>query len=275
MNEIKPMLCKVADKNLISFYEQINYLASKKYDGTRAIAIIQDKKVILKGRSGYTYENKFPEIVAELINTFPDGTIIDGELCCNTFQQTQSRCLTKDGYKSLELVEKYPAKYFIFDIIADGYNNIADSSLTERLKILGGYLDITDANIVDCRASKRLIFVEHTSKIKELWEKAKKEDWEGIVIKNQNSAYSFKRSSDWLKLKCVKRRVIEFIEYSLNNAGVRAVSKEGIVCQIAGEQSRKFIELHNKNQSVKVEVEYLEQFENGNLRQPVCKEVIE
>src|SRR3990167_8083866 len=115
---LEPMLCNKADVNLLDWYESNNYLASHKLDGTRAIALIQNGKVILKGRSGYTYENKFPEICEELIKIFPDGTILDGEICCSTFQQTQSRTLTKDGLKSLELVKKYPAKCFIFDILS-------------------------------------------------------------------------------------------------------------------------------------------------------------
>lgn len=42
------MLCNKGDVNLIPFYEANGYLASVKKDGTRAIATIQNNKVILK-----------------------------------------------------------------------------------------------------------------------------------------------------------------------------------------------------------------------------------
>lgn len=270
------MLCEKADLELLSYYEKLGFIASQKYDGTRALMILQNGKIILKGRSGYTYENKFPEIIKALKElNLKEGTILDGELICDDFQKIQSRTLTKEGYKTKELSEKYPAKYLIFDILANGYNDISNFSLIERLDILRGYFTIADTKKMQPYLPKCLFLVENTPKIKELWEKAKIENWEGIIIKNPKSVYQNRRSNNWLKLKCVKRRIIEFSEYTLNNAGVRAISKNGIVIQIAGKHSKKFLELYNKNGFVNVEVEYLEEFKSGMLRQPICKEVKE
>lgn len=263
-------LCNKADVSLLDWYEQNGYLASRKIDGTRAVASITDRKVsTLIGRSGYTYENKFPEICEELIRLFPDNTIIDGELCCSTFQQTQSRTLTKDKYKIAELIKKYPAKFYVFDILKLRGEDLTTKPLKERLEIL-------ENNINTINSINYISYISHTLKIKKLWEQAQKEEWEGIVIKNPNSVYQGKRSNDWLKLKCLQRRVIEFITYSLNNAGVRAVSKDGIVVQVSGEQSKKFINLHNKNKKVNVEVEFLSEFgDSKKLRMPVCKGVLD
>ena len=95
-----------------------------------------------------------------------------------------------------------------------------------------------------------------------------------ICIKNPNSSYEFKRSKSWLKLKCVKQRVIEFDTYTINNAGVRAESRNGIAVQCSGFHSQKFIEQHNKHGKVNINVEYLEEMKSGALRMPICKEVL-
>lgn len=263
---VKPMLLGKADKTLIPNYEKLGYVASEKKDGVRVIAIKENNKIILMGRSGYTYETKFKEIVKAL-EFIPDGTILDGEVVAGTFQHTQARTLTKNKFKIDEYEKLYPATYYVFDILAYEYEDLCDLSLWERL----GYI-----KIVQEKASVGVLFIENTTNIEELWKKAQKEGWEGICIKNKNSRYEFgKRSNEWLKLKCVKQRVIEFESYTQNNAGVRAVSKEGIAVQVAGHHSRKFLEQYEKNGVVSVEVEYLEQMKSGALRMPVCKEVLE
>lgn len=266
---IKPMLCEKAKEQEISFYENGEYLASRKYDGVRCLMIKQDGKIFLEGRSGKQYQDKFLEI-AEIFKSdiFKDGTILDGELCCDTFQHTQARTLTKNPYKIKELVKLHPAVYYVFDVIADGYSDLADFSLWEREETLKDFKVMLGEN-------KFISFVENSPNISELWEKAKKENWEGIIIKNVNSPYQFKRSKDWLKLKCVKSKDIEFLEYTVNPAGVRAVSKEGIAVQVAGKNSKKFLEQYNRFGKAIVEVEYLELMDSGMLRQPVCKEVKE
>jgi len=276
----KPMLCEKADAEFINLFQDKKYLASKKFDGCRALMIKEDNKIILKGRSGYTYEEKFKEVV-EFFNLFPNGTILDGELTCKTFQNCQARCLTKNKYKLEELQSMFPATYYIFDIIAYDFEDLTELSFIERQEklkdIFGGYKTITDDKMGDCGVSNSVILVENSEKIGEMWEKAKNEKWEGIILKNPNSTYQFKRSNDWLKLKCTKTKLIEFDSYTINNAGVRAVSKDGLVtCQIGGKQnSNKFLEIHKKNGVVNVLVGYLEQIESGALRMPICKGVKE
>jgi len=261
---VKPMLLNKAEPNLLDFYEQNKYVASEKKDGVRVIAIKEDNKIILLGRSGYTYETKFKEIVKAL-EFLPDGTILDGEMCCDTFQHTQARTLTKNQYKLTELEQLYPATYYVFDCLAMGYEDLVDLSLWERLPYL---------KIVERRGDMSVLCVENTPKIKELWETAQKEGWEGIVIKNINSQYQFKRSNEWLKLKCVKTKLLEFETYTINKAGVRAATKDKIAIQVAGHHSKTFLEQFEKHGKVKVLVEYLEEFDSGKLRMPVTKEVV-
>jgi bifunctional non-homologous end joining protein LigD len=256
---IKPMLCEKADAYLFNETDLYSdFLASRKFDGTRALFIKEDNKIILKGRSGYTYENKFKEIVKKL-EFLPNGTILDGEICCETFQKCQGRCLTKDIFKLAELEKTSPAIYFVFDILAYKYEDLTNFSFTERQEYLseslGGYKASSEGEIVAYNGNVSVLLVENTPKIKELWEKAQKEKWEGIILKNPNSTYEFKRNRNWLKLKCVKTKDLIFDRYTANNAGVRAVSVEGIVCQVSGkENSKKFLDIFNEKGKVKVEV---------------------
>jgi len=269
----KPMLLEKTNECFISQLENYGYLASRKFDGVRVLAIKENDKIILKGRSGYTYEEKFKEIV-EALSFLPNGTILDGEMCCDTFQHAQARTLTKDKLKSSELQKLYPATYHIFDILGCDYEDLCNFPLNYRLEKLRGVF-VSRGKLGDCGGVYPLNLVENSHDIQELWEKAQKEKWEGVVLKNPNSHYEFKRSKSWLKLKCLSQRVLEFDVYTTNNAGVRAVSREGICVQIGGkENSSKFIQQFEKNGVVKVNVEFLEEMESGMLRMAVCKEVL-
>ena len=48
----KPMLLEKTNECFISQLENYGYLASRKFDGVRVLAIKENDKIILKGRSG-------------------------------------------------------------------------------------------------------------------------------------------------------------------------------------------------------------------------------
>jgi len=101
------------------------------------------------------------------------------------------------------LVNKYPAKFIAFDLVKKG-------SYIERLKEL---------NLIN--PTKHIQIIESNLDLINLWEKAKREKWEGIVIKNPSASYEMRRSWNFLKIKCEKYKDIDFVSYEVNNAGIR------------------------------------------------------
>ena len=254
------MLCEKAN------IEDLNreLLGSRKYDGVRCLAICRDGKITLLGRSNKCYNDNFPEIVEELKGM---NCIFDGEICCENFQITQSRTLTQDKEKLKELQKKHKATYYIFDILEDYGEDLKNKTFCERISHLGDKFS-SEYFVYDTN----LELVKNSMDIKALWEKAQREKWEGIILKNPEGIYQDKRSDNWLKLKTTKTRDIEFSLYTINNAGIRA--DNGLIAvQVSGKNSKIFLSEIKKNGKAIVEVEYLEEFDNGKLRMPVCKEV--
>ena len=108
------MLCKSGKVNDVKKYHLKGWIAQEKKDGVRVMAIC-DEQVRLIGRSGNEYTNKFPEIAVEMTGL---KCVLDGEICCDTFEHTSSRVHTENKLKSKMLITTYPAIFYVFDIIS-------------------------------------------------------------------------------------------------------------------------------------------------------------
>jgi len=235
----------------------LKWIAQRKYDGVLAIAICTDGLTKIIGRNGTDLTNRFPKI-AEEMKQF-NGSFM-GEIICDTFKHTCSRAKTENRFKSKLLVDEYPAKFMIFDIINKEPYCIRYDKLLKTFQYNYEHLDI----------------VKSTNDLIGLWEQAKREKWEGIIIKNPMGKYEDKRTKTQLKVKYVKSRDIEFVRFEENPAGVKVFSEDDFIkVQVSGSQSNAVRENIQNTGSCMIEVEYLEEFESGKLRMPVCKEVKE
>lgn len=254
------MLCKEGSEKHIKKYH-LNWVGERKFDGARALLIKKGGNVWIKGRSGADYTNKFPEIVEDLKEIKGDF-IFDSEICCESFERTQSRIHTENKLKLRFLLKKYPAKAHIFDILSLNNRDLRAFPLIKRALILAE---------MPLKSKKSLRLIERTKDLIYLWERAKKENWEGIIIKNLESKYVNGRSWNWLKIKNKKSKDIIVKKFELNPAGVRVESDEGIAVQVAGANASDVLnEIKNKGYA-KIEVNYLEETKSNKLRQPTFK----
>lgn len=249
------MLCKTGTEKDIQKYH-LKYLANRKFDGCRCMAIC-DEEVRLIGRNNGDYTKQFSEIVESLKGL---KCVLDGEICCDTFEHTLSRNHTQNRLKIKLLEKEYPAIFYVFDIISLNGENLTSKPLIERIRALQ---EVTGQR-------KSIVLVKYTPDLINLWETAKKENWEGIVIKNPMSIYTDTRSFNWLKIKNVKSKDIEFKEYSINPAGIR-LDNGFIAVQCSGYNSELVKKRINETGSAIVEVEYLNETASGKLRMPVYK----
>ena len=251
------MLCKVGSIEDVKKYH-LKWLAQKKIDGVRCWASIGNEGVKLTGRSGSDYTSKFPEIVDEL-KTLNFRGVLDGEIVCDDFDKTASRVHTENKLKSSLLVKEYPAKLWIFDIVPNEANKGVIYS--KRLEIL---------TQMALGFKNYLKLIGTTNDLISLWERAKNDNWEGIIIKNPFSVYEHKRSGNCLKIKYIKSRDVKVESYEINPAGIK-INGEGITCQISGEKSKDVKKLFDETGSAVIEVNYLNVTESGALRMPVFK----
>ena len=215
------MLAELTDKPFDGGRE---WLFEVKWDGERAIAQIsnfkyqisnksqiqnfkfQTGKYIIYSRYNKDLTKKYPELkeITKLVKA--KSATFDGEICVldtkgvSKFELLQQRIGLSDPATIRERMQKFPAHFFIFDIIELDGKMLTDLSLVERKKILkkvlseGGNIHLTEYQI---------------GKGKLYFEAAKKLGLEGVMAKYGNSKYEMGRSRNWLKVKITNQQ--EFV----------------------------------------------------------------
>jgi len=248
------LLCKKGtEKDILKYH--LKYFGQPKIDGVRVMIVCKEGFVRIIGRSGADYSSKFPELVKGMRNL---KGAFDGEIFCGSFKETERRVHLENKTKINYLSRKNPAVFYVFDWI-----DYANEEYFKRL-----------LRLQHCVFPSCVRVVETTKDLVLLWEKVKKHNLEGIVIKNPNSKYlgfCKVRTWDWIKVKYVKSVDVKFTKYEINPAGVRLESDDGIAVQCSGSQHEAVLREIKRKGSVTCEIEYLEKTENGAYRQPVFK----
>ena len=249
------MLCKKGNLKDIEKYN-LKWCSERKYDGIRCIAIINNGEVTLNSRSGRKINNQFLEIVDDL-KKIEGNHILDGEICCETFSITQSRNQTENKLKTKLLRKKYPANYYVFDYVCN-----------KTLFWRGRELSYKIFQRYNFEFVNR---VTSSTDLKEMWEKAERENWEGIIIKDLDSYYKNDRSSKWKKIKRIKCEDIKVTSYSVNPAGVRCETDKGIAVQVSGSSSLSVKNDIDKKGYCLIEINFLNKTKQNKYRQPTFK----
>lgn len=162
-----------------------------KYDGYRALAILNRGKAELWSRNRKPMTDDYPEIVSALKNVRCKNAILDGEIVAldsggrSRFQLLQGREI--DGADA-------PLVYYIFDLVNHDGKSLVSLPLEDRRKRLATLLNKTK-NPLQLSSS---FDVEPA----ELMKAARKQGLEGIIAKRAGSLYEpGRRSGAWLKCK--------------------------------------------------------------------------
>jgi bifunctional non-homologous end joining protein LigD len=210
---VRPMLATLADPPLSG----TSLVFEPKYDGIRAIAEITPGRgratVRLWSRLGNEKTTQFPSIVEALAafgNEVGRPLVLDGEAVAldergrpTGFQRLQNR-IHVIGAKDVERIDRsQPVAFIAFDILRDGDEDLRGLPLVERRKRL--------EEILRGKSSDGIRLSEQVpSDGRALYERATREHWEGLIVKDATSPYhSGRRSPAWRKLKLVQQQ--EFV----------------------------------------------------------------
>ena len=200
-DHLKPMLATLVNEA----FDEEGWLYEIKWDGYRAVAFMNKKKLELKSRNDKSFNDKFYPVYDALkawnINAIVDGeVVVVSEKGAANFGALQNWRSEADG----ELL------YYVFDILwYDGYD-LTGLALTERKAILAELVP-KDSVIV---LSKDF----ETSGI-EFLDAAKRMGLEGIMAKRKDSLYHIgNRTNEWLKIKANLRQEVVIGGYT-NNVG--------------------------------------------------------
>jgi bifunctional non-homologous end joining protein LigD len=166
-----------------------DWIFEVKWDGYRAIAIIEQSKVQLLSRNGLSLEKKFEKVVTELRSLDLDSAILDGEVVA----------VDQNGIPRFELLQRFQQKpqgtllYYVFDLPYLGGKDLTALPLLRRRELLKNVLPENEV----IRFSGAV-----EGEGKRFFELASQRGLEGIVAKRKDSTYQpGRRSKSWLKIK--------------------------------------------------------------------------
>ncbi|MCB2202426.1 non-homologous end-joining DNA ligase [bacterium] len=196
-----PMLAKLTH----DYFSGDDWIFERKLDGERVIAYVHpDGTVDLMSRNKKHINDSYPEIESALEEHAQPGCILDGEMVAfnendvTDFQKLQPRMHVSSRQESLDSDVK--VFYYIFDCMYAYGHDITQCKLRSRKKILRQAVKFDDPlRWEQYRIDDGLKY----------YREACEKGWEGLIAKHIGSTYEHKRSSDWLKFKCIKQQ--EFV----------------------------------------------------------------
>ena len=287
--QFPPMLAKASAP-----FDNPNYLFEIKWDGERAIAFVEDGKIVrLQNRRLQDVSTRYPEIIGSPVEA--NEAILDGEIVLlekdgkPSFSKLAQRSHVQDPFKIRLLSEVMPVTYVTFDILYRNGQALTSLPLRERKKFLS--IMMKQASILP------IFFIEGNGKT--FFESVTSMGYEGIMAKRIDSPYLLgKRSDSWLKMKPQKSAICNVIGYTkgeghryLLGALLIAQHREnrlidrgkvgsGISTKVLGDLLSLLHPLTEKNgvtwvdPSLQIEVSYFEETEVGHFRFPVFKRIV-
>jgi len=187
-----PMLATLVEKP----FDSPDWIFEIKWDGYRALAYKKNEQLELLSRNNKSFLKKFPDIVDELKN-IPGEFILDGEIVI----------LDEHGKSKFQLLQNYQKRkegtpyYYVFDTLSLNGKDLTGFPLVDRKKTLQKFLK-----------SAKHPHIRYSENIDEdgidFFKEAAKHELEGIIAKKKDSTYQFRRSQDWLKIKCKLRQEV-------------------------------------------------------------------
>jgi ATP-dependent DNA ligase len=170
-----------------------------KYDGWRALAGVLDR-VGLWTRSGNSI-TQVPYITEAILERFPAGTILDGEIVDlrtgRQWNRTESiLSKTRGGYQHKPTAEDPPLTYVLFDVLTAGGRDVRGLPLSERRALL----EELCAGINE-RNDLPLMLIHTHEPTDDALSAIMDLDFEGVVCKDERSPYRPGRSRAWVKIK--------------------------------------------------------------------------
>ncbi|MEH3089301.1 MAG: ATP-dependent DNA ligase [Microbacterium arborescens] len=175
-----------------------------KWDGIRAIAHWDGKRMRLRARSGTDITDRYPELTAAGVELGlgPEPLVLDGEIVAldtagrPSFPLLQNRMhLTKKREIARER-ERIPVDYFVFDLLRSGATDTTRLPLRERRALLERAAGA---------AAAPLSVPPVTDDLDAALAAARELNLEGAVVKDPASPYRpGVRSEEWLKVKLTR-----------------------------------------------------------------------
>lgn len=205
---IPPMLATLVDKP----DDGPGWLYEIKWDGYRAVAVVNGKEANLISRNRKSFNKKFYP-VHEAVSEWNVKAVVDGEIVVlndaglSDFGALQEWRSEADG----------PLIFYVFDLLWLNGHDTMHLPLTERRKLLKQLMPKEDSVI---RLSEHF-----NASAQEFLQAAAKMGLEGIIAKKADSLYhAGERTREWLKIKINKRHEVVIGGFTRNEGSSKPFS---------------------------------------------------
>jgi bifunctional non-homologous end joining protein LigD len=191
---IPPMLATLSER----VFSNPQWIYEQKFDGERCITYRSGGRIRLSSRNRTLLNDTYPELVEAFGEQTAVDFIVDGEVVAfggniPKFSILQQRMGVSNPGE--ERKRDIPVYYYLFDLLfLDGYD-LTDLPLLARKALLRDLFTFGGA----IRFSQHRLGEGETC-----YRNACQKGLEGVIAKRADSRYIPRRSSEWLKFKCVK-----------------------------------------------------------------------
>jgi bifunctional non-homologous end joining protein LigD len=186
-----------------------------KWDGIRVVAEVSARGARLWTRNGNDKAPQFPEIVRALTALAVESgpLVLDGEIVALDtrgralrFQALQGRMHAESEATLARNAASTMTAFVAFDLLVDGNRPLTSLPFAERRKALEARVPARRHAIVRRGESVRC----GTAAARKLFERARTEGWEGVLLKRIDAPYvAGRRTPDWRKVKLEREQ--EFV----------------------------------------------------------------
>ena len=193
--EIPRFNCMLATNGENNKHMKGECLIEYKYDGVRAITIVNNGKATIYSRNGKVYSN-FPHIEEALSQPEYEGMVFDGEIMSENFTSLMKQVHRKEGAQTqdafLALFDMITLEEFNKGLSNDGCYD-RKLIMEEQLSDLPECIKLVDYEVVDLE--------QEADVFKQINKDAIENGYEGIMVKPVDGLYECKRSNAWFKIK--------------------------------------------------------------------------
>jgi bifunctional non-homologous end joining protein LigD len=177
-----------------------------KWDGIRALALVQDGNLRLWTRNGNEVSGRYPEL-EPLADALDRPALLDGEIVTfdergrPSFERLQSRMHVTQPGEIVRLATEVPVVYLVFDLLWVDGATVTALPYTERRRLLTGLVADGDTwRVPPAEEGDGSAMLAVSRQF----------DLEGVVAKRLDSPYEpGRRSSSWRKVKLQRKQ--EFV----------------------------------------------------------------
>jgi bifunctional non-homologous end joining protein LigD len=195
---IPPMLATLTDELPTSGL----WVYEPKLDGVRALIYVSKGKVRIYSRNRKQLNDGYPELVEALERAVRGDAILDGEIVAfdvergiTSFARLQQRMQLRDPVRARW--SQVEVLLYLFDCLYYEGIDLTGLPLLERKSVLNDVVRYADP----IRLS-----THQTTDPDAMLQEACERGAEGVIAKRAESRYVSARSTDWLKIKCLRRQ---------------------------------------------------------------------